>query len=95
MTTKAERRAAIQEEIVAALPDVDEQHRPSPYQYTTWREFVEWNDGCDPDGYFMGDCPTGEAHPARFNFLKGVVRCDDNCFPTPTISLVNALSIIS
>lgn len=73
--------------------DVPVVMRPSPHQYMTWAPFVKLEDGCDPDGYFLGVCPfsKGQKHPARFNFLKGVLRCDDGCFEKPTLSLTNAM----
>lgn len=98
MTTKAEQRAAVLEEINRACADVDEEFRPSPWQFTTFKTDVDWLDGCDPDGYFLGRCPLamGKSHPARFNFLKGVMRCDpDEDRPSchegrHTLSLANA-----
>lgn len=98
MATKAEQRAAVLEEINRACADVDEEFRPSPWQFTTFKSDVDWLDGCDPDGYFLGRCPLamGKPHPARFNFLKGVMRCDPDedrpsCHePTHTLSLANA-----
>lgn len=90
MSIRAE-QDAVREEIERVCNDIDVVHRPSPHQYLAWRAFVAWGDGCDPDGYFLGQCPFNNEHLARFSFLKGVLRCDDGCMERPTISLTNAM----
>lgn len=89
MSTK--QQGEVREEIERVCEDVDVVHRPSPHQYLAWMSFVDFKAGCDPDGYFLGTCPFAGVHPARFNFLKGVLRCDDGCLERPTISLTNAM----
>lgn len=75
MTTKAERRAAAQAEINDRFADIEPAHRPSPWQYTVWREDVQWSDEPDEDGWWEGKCPLMPGHGARFNFSKDVMRC--------------------
>lgn len=75
-------RSEMKDEVKDALCDVDPQYWPSVHQFANWRDLVEWSDGCDPDGYFLGRCPfqyladRGVDHMARWNFDRGVVRCD-------------------
>jgi hypothetical protein len=88
VVTKAERQAALRAEILTACADVDEQFRPTPWQWQRLRDVVHWSDGCDPDGYFIGVCLLGRwrdaqprakkigEHLARYNMSKGVMRCD-------------------
>lgn len=104
MSTKAERKAEVQAEIRRICEDVDEQYWPSPWQFQLLRNDVDWMDGADPDGYFLGRCVLARfrgdpVHPARYNFHKGVMRCDpDEDRPScheeigRTISLVNGLN---
>lgn len=104
MTTKAERKAAAQAEVESLLPDVDVMSRPSAYQYGLTKDWVAWEDGCDPDGWFNATCPLQtdrrrRPHPARINFSKGVLQCgaSDNglasCHPGRNfMSIVNAVT---
>ena len=96
MSAKAE-QDAVREEIDRVCDGVDIIHRPSVHQYLSWRAFADFQSGCDPDGYFLGRCPfsKGDDHPARFNFSKGVMRCDDGCMPKPTASLTNAMMMLA
>jgi hypothetical protein len=114
MTTKAERQASLRAEIARVCQDVEEEFRPSPWQYDKLRDAVQWADGCDPDGYFIGTCILGRwrdsfrdrrrkpigPHLARYNMLKGVMRCDPDgdrpsCHESAgrTISIGNAVTV--
>jgi hypothetical protein len=113
MVTKAERQAVLRAEIAEVCQDVEEEFRPSPWQYDKLRDAVQWTDGCDPDGYFLGTCILGRwrdsfrdkrrkpigPHLARYNMLKGIMRCDpDGDRPSchadagRTISISNAVT---
>jgi len=101
MTTKAERRAAAQASINDQFGDVQPAHRPSPWQYQAWEHDVAWHERCDDDGWWEGLCPisTNRAHPARFNFAKDVMQCNEpdagggpSCHPGKhMMSLSNAM----
>lgn len=100
MVTKAERKAAEQEEINERLADVEPLFRPSPFQYRLAKDWVDWDDGCDPDGFFIGNCPLQRdkrrrRHLARYNFQRGVMQCTEDCHAGMGnfISLVNASSM--
>lgn len=84
MPTKAERRSALLAEIEQACPDVEPMFKPSPWQFDVLRDAVDWGDGCDPDGFFIGTCPLQKdkrrrSHLMRFNFARGVVQCTAGC----------------
>jgi hypothetical protein len=105
MSGKKAARRAVQEEIDVLCSDVDEMYRPSVHQYGMVKGCIYWGEGSDPDGYFLGRCMIGyrkgDKHVARYNFLKGIMRCDaDGDRPSchagrgNTISLSNVLHII-
>lgn len=96
MVTRVQLKMAIMKEINDRLPDVEPIYRPSPFQYSDARDWVNWEDGADPDGWFLGTCPLEKdkrrkKHLARFNFFKGVMQCGEGCHDDKGnfISLVN------
>jgi hypothetical protein len=78
-------------QIAEACSDVDLMYRPRPMQWIVWKDLVEWPDGVDPDGFFLGTCAISKAdgevhHLASYNFHKGVMRCD-SCEPGGSVTM--------
>lgn len=84
--------AESRDDVIAALPGVDEECLPTVERFNMWRNWVRWDLGCDEDGTFIGWCPlhdgAQEAHEdnsevgaAGFNFRKGTFYCahDPSC----------------
>lgn len=84
-------------EIARMHPGILPRWLPSPYAYTSWRDWVCWDDGSDDVGNLLGFCPLHDAGKvtegsAEFNFHKGIMRCqgDPSCHaPKRAMSLVN------
>jgi hypothetical protein len=75
---------SVRAEINKRCADVEMIHRPSVMQYVTWKDLVDWEDGTDPDGWFIGVCPIshvekGPGHMAQYTFHKGTVKCEEGC----------------
>lgn len=68
-------------DVQTAMPDVSLEHLPNVQEYNRWRNWVRWNDGCDPEGNFIGWCPlhdrkrNADIGLATYNFLRGSFSC--------------------
>ena len=89
------------DEVRALLVDVEPAHLPSVAQYNLWRNSIQWQRGCDPEGQFIGWCPLNPErlegrHMAWFNFHKGTYTCGEDCHPdTRSITLVQLSNMVA
>lgn len=86
------------DEVKASL-DCPAQYLPSAWQFAQVGQLVQWEDGCDPAGNFIGHCIIHADEreveiSAEYNFDRGVMRCyrSPACHaPKRAMSIVNAV----
>lgn len=84
--------------IQALVPDVPLAHLPSQHQHRLWGRYVDYAEGADPDGGFLGQCALDTTHSAVYNFSKGIMRCEaePSCHPRKrAMSLDNVLAAVA
>lgn len=64
--------------IIARYGDTQLPYLPTAHQHELWAQYVDWKEGCNDDGSWLGHCPMCGSG-AVFAFHHGVLRCDGDC----------------